>query len=217
MFSVHSQRLSGTISFAPKESGPFSITVERPFKMREEMVYKGKKIVRILNGNKGWIINPLTGNDEAQPLPESIVENMRGAADIDGPLVDYQMKGNVLHLMGKDTVDGRTAYKIRVIQKKNIISYIYIDRITGLELKWEGEVGDKGNERMMQSIFSNYRRVHGIMYACDIISGVEGAPAPQHIIINKVEVNPKLDLKLFEKPDAAGNQVQKKAGRTKDK
>ncbi len=200
LLSVHSQRLTGTISFSPNEAGPFSVTIERPFKMREEMVYNGKEIIRVLNGNSGWIINPFSGNNEAQPLPVNIVENMRGASDIDGPLVDYKSKGSIVRLIGKDTVNGKIAYKLRVVQKKNIMSYIYIDQASGLELKWEGEIGDKGKEHLMQSLFSNYKKVDGVMYACKIVSITPGTNAQQVIVINKVEVNPKLNEKIFSKP-----------------
>ena len=202
LFSVHSQRLTGTISFSPSESGPFSVTIERPFKMREEMVINGKKIIRVLNGSSGWILNPFSGKDEAQPLSKDIIENMRGAADIDGPLVDYKTKGNVVILEGKDTVNGRLAYKLKVIQKNDVVGYIYIDFASGLEVKWEGKIGDKGKEKLMQSLFSNYKKVNGIIYACKIVSSTEGTAAQQVIIIKKVEVNPKLNNELFSKPAA---------------
>ncbi len=217
LFSVHSQRLTGTILFSPNEAGPFSITMERPFKMREEMIIQGKKIIRVLNGNSGWIVNPFSGKNETQALPVSIVENMRGASDIDGPLVDYQTKGNIVRLIGKDTVNGKIAYKLRVIQGKNIISYIYIDRASGLEVKWEGEIGDKGKKHMMQSIFSNYRKVDGVMYACKIVSSTPGTNAQQIIIIKKVEVNPKLNEKIFSKPELEEKPTPKKINSTKQK
>lgn len=200
LLSVHSQRLTGTISFSTNESGPFSVTIEQPFKMREEFEMNGKKIIRVLNDTLGWILNPFTGKGEAQVLPVKIVEEMRGAADFNGPLIDYKVKGNVIKYLGIDTVEGKAAYKLKVIQKDSIIGYQYIDIRSGLELKWEGEIGSKGNEHLMQSVFSNYKKVDGIMYAFNITSGVPGGPAQQQIMINKVEVNPKLNDNLFMKP-----------------
>jgi len=200
LLSVHSQRLTGTITFSTNESGPFSVTIEHPFKMREEMEINGKKIIRVLNGNSGWILNPFSSKKDAQPLPLKIVEDMRGAADFNGPLVDYKAKGNVIKYLGKDTANGKLAYKLKVIQKDSIVGYQYIDCTTGLELKWEGKIGAEGKGHLMQSLFGNYKKVDGIMYSFDILSGTPEQPVEQHIIINKVEVNPKLNEDLFTKP-----------------
>ena len=195
--AVHSQRLTGTISFGPGNEGPFQVEMQRPGKMRERLTLNGKIIIRTTNGKAGWIVN---GDSDPAPLSSAILKNMAGGADFDGPLMDYRAKGNRIELAGKETVGGKNAYKLIVTMLDGEVRNDFIDCESYLEIKWEGKLTSDGKESSVESFFRDYRKVDGIAYAFAIDSDTIGAPGKQEIRFQKVEVNPPEDRARFEKP-----------------
>ena len=198
--AIKTERLTGHIFFDGKNGGPFTVTIQRPEKMREEFSLKGKTIIRVLNKNSGWILNPFNVQNELQSLSPAVIKDMKGGADLDGPLIDYKLKGNEITLLGKDTVEGKTAYKLKVKQKNGDIRYDYIDSASFLEIKWEGKIGAKENEHKVESFFRDFKKVGGLSFAFEIDSDTPGTTNRQKIIFDKVEVNPKLEKQIFNKP-----------------
>ncbi|MCL5029653.1 MAG: outer membrane lipoprotein-sorting protein [Bacteroidetes bacterium] len=198
--AIKTERLTGHISFGDKNGGLFTVTIQRREKMREEFSLKGKTIIRVLNKNSGWILNPFNVKNELQSLPPALIKDMKDGADLDGPLVDYKLKGNEIKLLGKDTIEGKITYKLMVKQKDGDIRYDYIDSVSGLELMWKGKIGTNKNGHTVESYFRNFKSVNGIMFAFEIDSETLGTPDKQKIIFDKVEVNPILDKSIFSKP-----------------
>ena len=197
--SVQAERLLGNISFDGKNSGPFSVTMKRTNMMREEFSLKGKTIIRILNKNSGWILNPFNAKDMLQSLSPEIIKEMKSGSDFDGPLVDSKTKSIKVKLLGKDTVEGKTAYKLLITQKDGETRYDYIDSLSNLEIKWEGTIGSGKNKHSVESYFRNYKNVDGLMFAFEIDSDSLGSAGKQKIIFDRIELNPKLDLSIFQK------------------
>jgi len=188
--SVYSQRLTGRISLIGGADGPFVVEMKRPGMMREMVSLGGKSMVRTTDGTAGWVVGSLRDLIEPQQVSAEELHNLAGSADFEGPLVDYKDKGNKIELAGKEKVGKRMAYKL-VISVKNRENRIdFIDCKSYLEVKWQGLVS--GN--MFESYFRDYRPVKGLMYAFEIDSG------NQKIVLDKVEVNPKLDEARFSKP-----------------
>ena len=115
---------------------------------------------------------------------------MAASADFEGPLVDYKAKGNKIELAGKEKVGKRLAFKLAISMKNGENRIDFIDSKTHLEVKWQG----LANGNIFESHFRDYREVRGLMYAFEIDSG------SQKIVLDKVEVNPKLDPARFSKP-----------------
>ena len=96
-----------------------------------------------------------------------------------------------LHLDDVSTKIGkRQAYKLVIYLKSGENRIDFIDCKSHLEVKWQGLV----NGNMFESYFRDYREVKGLQYAFEIDSG------NQKIVLDKVEVNPKLDAARFSKP-----------------
>ena len=79
------------------------------------------------------------GEDDFRDLMEE--------SDIDGPLVDYQAKGNKVEYLGHDTVDGDDAYELKVTLKNGDIVYYYLDPDTYLEIKKKKQQFIRGSVR----------------------------------------------------------------------
>ena len=201
--AIHSQRLTGHISFALAPSGPFLVEIKRPGKMREEIGIGAKTLIQTTNGTSGWKLMITNGAGDPVTLTAGEVRNMAGGADIDGPLLDYGKKGNKVELIGKEKVGDKDAYKLKVTDKTGDVRYDYIDANSFLEIKWEGQVENAGEKNTFASYFSDYRKVNGVMFAFLITSGTADHPDGQKIVFDKVEVNVPLEDSLFGKPAAS--------------
>jgi hypothetical protein len=188
--SLNSQRLTGRISLQSGEGGPFSVEMKRPGMMRETVTVGDKSMTRTTDGSVGWVLGSLRNLAEPQAVNAEELHNLANSADFEGPLVDYKEKGNRIELAGKEKIGKRQAFKLVIHMKSGENRIDFIDCKSHLEVKWQGLVG--GN--MFESYFRDYREVKGLMYAFEIDSG------GQKIVLDKVEVNPKLDVARFQKP-----------------
>lgn len=181
--SLNSQRLSGRISLAGG-TGAFIVEMKRPGMARETVTIGDKSMIRITDGVLGWVVGSLRNLNEPQQLSPEELHNLN--ADLEGPLVDYKAKGNRIELIGKEKIGKRKAYKLVISMKNGDNRIDFIDAKSYLELEWKGLT--------FESYFRDYREVKGLMYPFEIDSG------SQKIMLDKVEVNPKLDDARFQKP-----------------
>jgi outer membrane lipoprotein-sorting protein len=201
--AVHSQRISGTINLGPGADGPFVVELERPGKMHIEVTVQGQTLIRSYDGKStGWILNPFTENKGVQPMTVEDISNISDESDFDGPLVDYKQKGNLIALAGKEDVDGKPAYRLKLTNKKGEMRNYLFDTESFRLIKWEGtrKVGDR--DVPWESSFHDYREVEGLQFAFEIDSDAPGTGQSQKIIADKIEVNPQIDESHFGKPAA---------------
>jgi outer membrane lipoprotein-sorting protein len=202
--AIQSQRISGTISFGPGAEGPFLVELKRPLKMHMEITIQGQSVVRVYDGkSSGWVINPFGENKEAQPMSAEDLKNISDESDFDGPLVDYKEKGNQIELVGKEQVENRPAYRIKLTRKGGDSRFYFFDADSFLLVKWEGKRKAEDKEYVVESFFKDYRDVNGLKFAFEIDSDSPGSEQQQKIMIEKLELDPKVDETRFSKPAAS--------------
>jgi outer membrane lipoprotein-sorting protein len=197
--AVHSQRISGTISFGDV-SGPFLVELKRPLKMHMQLTVQNQTMVRVYDGQSGWANNPFTGKVNPEAMSEEEVKNISEESDFDGPLLDYKSKGNQVELVGKDKVKDKDVWRIKLTNKNGDVRFYLFDADSFLLLKWEGKRKYEGQELPVESYFSDYREVGGLKFAFGIDSGSSATDLNQKIRIDKIELNPNLDEAEFAKP-----------------
>ena len=195
--SLRSQRLTGTIAFATETPAPFTVEIVSPRSIREELGAGTNRIIRVTDGESGWI---KIGNSESTPLAPEDVRSMSAGADLEGPLLDYARKGHSIELFGQAKVGGRDAFKLVVRLKGGPLRTVYIDTESFLELKWESTVVRDGREYLVESLFTDYRRVKGVMCAFRILSVTTGTPIRQALVFDQIEINPPIDPARFGQP-----------------
>src|SRR5262245_35796765 len=77
-----------------------------PQMVRQEFSTQGMTGVNANDGKTGWKIEPWQGKKEAEPLGEEELKQIQEDADFDGPLVNYQQKGNKVEFVGSEPVEG---------------------------------------------------------------------------------------------------------------
>ena len=198
--ALRSQRVSGTISLGADTSGPFSVELKRPLKMHMQITVQNLTMVRVYDGKTGWANNPFAGKMNPDIMSEDDLKNISEEADFDGPLVDYRKKGNQVELVGKDKVEDKDAWRLKLTTKNGDIRYYLFDAGSFLLLKWEGKRKAEGQEIPVESYFRDYRDVEGLKFAFEIDSGSSATDLKQKIAIDKIELNPQLPDSEFAKP-----------------
>lgn len=202
--ALRSERVSGTISFGSEASGPFAVELKRPMKMHMTLNVQNQTMIRVFDGAQGWANNPFAGKLNPDPMAEEDLKNISEEADFDGPLVDYRKKGNQVELVGKDKVEDKDAWRVKMTTKNGDVRYYLFDATTFLLLKWEGKRQNQGKDIPIQSYFRDYRDVGGMKFAFAIDSGSSATDLTQKIIIEKIELNPQIPDLQFAKPAAPG-------------
>ena len=197
--AVRSQRISGTISFGDV-SGPFVVELKRPLKMHMQLTVQNQTMVRVYDGQSGWANNPFAGKLNPEAMSEDELKNITEESDFDGPLLDYKSKGNQVELAGKDKVNDKNVWRVKLTNKNGDVRFYLFDADSFLLLKWEGKRKYEGQELPVESYFTDYREVGGLKFAFGIDSGSSATDITQKIRIDKIDLNPTLNDAEFTKP-----------------
>ena len=199
--AVQSERVTGRIIFAPGQEGTFVVELKRPYKMHMEITVEGQKIIRVYDGKStGWVINPFDQNRGVQPMSAEDLKSITDESDFDGPLVDYQAKGNQIELLGKEVLDDKPVYRLKLTSKNGDIRFYLFDASSFVLRKWEGTHKAGNKELPWESFFSEFHEVQGLKFAFRIDQGSPGTGDKQTLIAEKIELDPPLDDSLFTKP-----------------
>jgi hypothetical protein len=183
----------------------------RPNLLRQTFTLQGMSLVQAYDGATGWTIQPFGGKKDPQLMGEDDLRDLLIDSDIDGPLVDYQAKGNKVEYLGHDVVDGDDALRLKVTLKNGDIVYYFLDPDTYLEIRKETQEFIRGSVKENTSEMGAYKPVAGVMYPYSISSGPKNDPTSwQTITIDKIEVNVPLDNADFAVPASLKNEESKK-------
>jgi len=201
--AVQSERITGTFS-AQGAEGTLVLELMRPHKLYSEITVEGQRVLRVYDGKSaGWTVNPFTENKSVLEMSPDELKGMPDESDMDGPLVDYKIKGSHVELAGKEDAGGKAVYRLKITSKGGEVRSYVIDGATFLTTKWEGirKVGEQ--ELPWESILSDYHEVQGLKFPFKIEQGSPGTDFQQTLTISKIEINPKIDESHFAKPVVA--------------
>jgi hypothetical protein len=173
-----------------------TILVGKGFK--NEANFNGQDIIQVITPTGGWMVNPLAGQTDPQPLPEDQVKAAQSAFDLGGDLFDYQAKGSKIELSGKEKVEGVEAIKIKLTNKDGKESFYFIDPATYYVVKRESTSNVQGQDITAVAVFSNFKKTdigYVMPYTTVTNQGFEIT-----VNVNKVEFNKEIDPKIFEMP-----------------
>jgi hypothetical protein len=171
--------------------------------IRQNFTVQGMTQIQAYDGKVGWQISPFGGRKDPELMGEDDYRDLLEEADIDGPLVDYQAKGNKVEYLGLDKVDGDDAYELKVTLKNGDIVYYYLDPDTYLEIKKKKQQFIRGSVRESEQDLGSYKQVAGVYYPFSIEAGSKDNPGDHaRITFDKIEANVPLDDSYFKMPAA---------------
>jgi len=198
--AVRTERLIGRVALANGLAGTDTVELERPLHVRTTLHLGPRTIIQASDGRTTWGVNPLAGDSVPTVMAPDAARNVEAGADYDGPLMDYEAKGNRVTYAGVDTADGRPAFALDVVTPAGLHDRYYIDARTHLQTKWEGRRVVNGDTLVFESFFRDYRRASGVEIAFRIDSDTRGRPGGQHIVLERADVNVPIRAARFRFP-----------------
>ena len=182
---------------------PIAQQNKRPNKVREEFTMQGLTGVNAFDGSTGWKIEPWDGKKDAEALSEEEMIDIQDDADIDGPLVNYQQKGNKVEYVGTDSVEGTDTYKLRVTSPNGEVRTYYMDQDSYVPIKVDLKRIVRGAEREYELWPGDYKQAGGVYFPYSLEINTKRSQFRQKYNYDKIETNVPLDDAMFVKPGSA--------------
>jgi outer membrane lipoprotein-sorting protein len=167
---------------------------------RTETTLQGKMIIQAIDRDKGWMLNPIAGHTQAVPLPESAVKPLVSQTDLTG-LYNYRQKGHTVSLEGEEDLAGTMVYKITVHMRNGVQQTNYLSKDTYYILKVTASVPVNGTNITSENRQSDFRNVDGLTFPFSSEITTSSIPGMKMVnTISQIEVNPKIDDRIFRMP-----------------
>ena len=174
----------------------------RPNSVREEFSIQGMTGINAYDGHNGWKIEPWQGKRDPESLGEEEMHGILDDADFDGPLVDYQAKGNHVEFQGMEQIEGSDAYKLKVTRPNGDVSFYYLDTEYYLPIRIDTQRMIRGAPQEFETSLGDYKQVAGVYLPFSSESGPKGSSSADRskITYNSIEANVPLDDQRFARP-----------------
>jgi hypothetical protein len=199
--ALRSIRETGTVTASDGRVARIVREIQRPGLFRLEFTYQGTTSVFANDGKAGWQIAPLQGQFEPRAMPpETDAAGGADQRDIEGPLVDWKKKGHVVELVGREAIAGAKVDKLKVVLRGGVVRYDYVDVASHMVVRSDVPRLVRGHRVELQSTFSDFRKVSGIVFPHLIEIHVKDRPQILKIAVERIELNPELDPASFRMP-----------------
>jgi len=201
--AVKTLRRSGKIVGGGGFELPTVMDNKRPNMFRQEVTLQGLTGIIAYNGKTGWKVEPFQGKKDAEPLGEEEMKQAIEESDFDGPLVNYQQKGNKVEFVGMDPVEGTDAYKLKVTLANGEVRFYYMDTDYYVPIKIETKRIIRGAEIETETVLGDYKEVNGWYLPFSIENGGKGSQFKAKLTYEKIEANIPIDDSRFVAPVAS--------------
>jgi len=172
--------------------------------IRREVDFGMGKMKMVVTPESGWFASPRNGGS-FQEMPQGMLAEQSFELDIN-PLSDYAAKGSKAELAGKEQVDGKEAFKIKLTSSKGKERNYFIDatsyfliKETFMSNRERMRGGNGGNAGATPSgptevaiTFDNFQKTpEGFVFPFTISTAGMGPK----MNLEKIEVNPAVDEK----------------------
>ena len=171
--------------------------------VRQEFSLQGFTAVNAYDGTSGWKIEPWQGKKDPEPLGEEETKQILEGSDFDGPLVNYQQKGNKVEFAGLEPVEGTDAFKLKLTLANGEVRYYYMDTDYYVPIKIDTKRMIRGAEREYETSLGDYKEVAGWYLPHSIEVNVKGSQNRQKVTYEKIEANVPIDDSRFHIPTVA--------------
>ena len=179
-------------------TGKTTIVVGQSY--RNDISIMGQQITQVVDGDKGWSINPMTGAATAQPLPDEQLKLMKGNASMVGAdLAIAKEKKYPVELVGKEKQNDKDVFNLKVTRPEGVANY-YVDAATYQLLGMKATVNVQGQSGDVKVKYGNYKTVDGLTIPSSLELDNPGMPGTLSMTLANITFNPKIDPSLFAMP-----------------
>ncbi|QRR00544.1 outer membrane lipoprotein-sorting protein [Dyadobacter sandarakinus] len=176
---------------------PTKTTIVVGKSVRTESTVMGNTMIQVVDDAKGWMVRPtmMGGTGEPEDMPAAQLKQQLSSVDPFGGLVNYKEKGNQVELVGKEKVDKKDVYHLKVTSKEGMSMDEFLDAntylISKIKVSMDGQDGEID--------FTDYKEVDGVKFpnSMEITNPQAGTIS---FLTNKIVVNAPVDANLFKRP-----------------
>jgi hypothetical protein len=198
--AVNSLRLTGLMDLGQEMHVPYVVEKKRPGMFCIEFVFDGETAIQCVNGKTGWKQLPYLGRDKPEAMTDGEYSQLASTAAIEGLLSSAFERGYEVTLVGKEMVVGRMAVKLEVTLPDGTPRWLYIDEETGLDIKLESTRLLRGQERVVETFYYDWRETDGLLIPRRQESRTQGDDEFSLVTVDEVVSNPPLDDSRFAMP-----------------
>ncbi len=172
---------------------PIVMWMKNPNKIKSITTMNGQDIVQVFDGEKGWLVNPMSGSDPVEMTPEQVKQALNQSV-FQNKLAGY-LKDGKLTLEGEENVNNKPAFKIKAIIEGGNTAYMYVDKESYFLVKTSATVNQGGQTVSVDSYPSNYTETNGIVLPMKTTTSMGGMEMVT--TFEKVEVNIPIEDSVF--------------------
>ena len=174
---------------------PMVMQMKKDGKVKVTMTFNGMDIVTAFDGQKGWMINPMTGSDTPTEIPAEQLGEIKKNDMYHSQLQEFLNSGK-LKLDGDEDVDGKPAFKLEATQDSGSPIYFFIDKNSFLLVKTSVTVNAMGQEMTVDSYVKEYADEGGFKFAKVSSTFINGQESGS-VTFDKIELNRQIDDSVF--------------------
>jgi outer membrane lipoprotein-sorting protein len=212
--ATQTQRVTAHLVGMPMEI-KFVTEHKRPSFVRVDQTVQGQTATEAYDGKTGWKVNPFAGYGGGKAVEAMTAEelsNFEIEADINGPLMDYKTKGHAVELLGTESAEGVSAYKLKITLKNGQVQIHYFDTESFLRTKQIIKRKERGQDVELEMILGDYKEVDGILTPFSFEIGAPGSTQKAKVRIDKVEFNIPIEDSRFKAPATPAPKSDEKKG-----
>jgi hypothetical protein len=149
--------------------------------------------------------------EDSQEMTQEQAKLFAEQADFENPLVAFKDRGYRLELLGKEDMEGKPAFKLKLTKTDGTEIFFYIDADSGLDLKSTLTTRTGETEILNEILYGDFKPVDGVMMPFSVENRMNGK-SQMRMTMETIEINPVIDEALFTMPqikEAAKTDEQK--------
>ncbi len=167
---------------------------------RSDISVMGQTITQVVDGDKGWAINPMQGGNTAQDLPDDMVKLQKATTEPTGMQLAYaKLNKQPYELVGKEKLDGKDVYNIKITKPEGTYSY-YVDANTYQLVGTKSDITVQGQKVNGSAMFADYKNTDGLILPYTLTLTGGGMPGTVTAKVTKLLINVPVDPSVFAKP-----------------
>ncbi|QJW89543.1 DUF4292 domain-containing protein [Spirosoma taeanense] len=167
---------------------------------RSDISVMGQQITSVVDGDKGWAINPMQGGSEPQEMTPDMVKMQKNNTEPTGLQLAYaKLHKDPYELTGKEKQAGKDVYALKVTKPDGVYTY-YIDANNYQLVASKASVTVQGVQTEGSAVYRDYKQVDGLMLPYTIDVSGAGMPGTVTSTVTKLTLNGTVDPAIFAMP-----------------
>jgi len=200
--AIHADQLAkvSTIMITGKMSSmgmemPLTMIMKNPNKIKVAYSFNGQEMVSVFDGEKGYMINPMTGSSQPVELTPDQLRSVQSSNAFSNEMLNYFKNGKLV-LEGEESVNGKPAFKLKASPEGANPVYMFLDKDSYMLVKSTTTVEQMGTSMNVDSFMSDYVDIQGVVIPKKTTAMANGMEAAV-ITFDKIEINVPVEDSVF--------------------